>query len=391
MDDRYFEGSRGGFTCSSTNHPISNNSKHDAQKRRWIKRLLLGLGLPFTTLSTGSIQASANWYNTFNPIPKGTQESINGAVNSYQKFMNNVNLIIDWFKNIKENISEISINFMTWTFEFLTKTVLHTPSFLFNTEWLKSNTLTFTGLAVIMASVVVIYEGFQRMFGHLVKRKNVTDIGTIAWKVPLITTISALSPYLFYQFFNGLNWMTNFIIDIGKNQMNEGISKIDLGAVSTIEVISFVAFDIALIGMLIPILLQNFRRWFELLALSVVSPLALTCSIFKAHEHFYHTWWNSIKRKSLTQLVYSIYLVIIGTLMFGTKVPETSLDLLTKIGILIGGLYSMANPPSFLRSYVDQNNQPAGNVLKGAVKAVTPHKYLTASYSFLKGRFSKAS
>src|SRR5690606_19438467 len=156
------------------------------------------------------------------------------------------------------------------------------------------------------------------------------------------------------------------------------------------EMSMFIGFDIALIGMLIPVLLQNFRRWFELLVLAVVSPLALSCSVFKAHEHFYHIWLNAIKKKSLTQLVYAIYLVIIGTLMFGTKTPETGLDLLTKLGIMIGGLYSMANLPLFIRSYMDNNTTSVENAWKGASNAATFHKYLAKGFSLIKGKFSKA-
>src|SRR5690606_23250272 len=134
--------------------------------------LLLTATIPFAVLTTNTAQAKAGWFSALNPIPKETQKDIDNAVDSYHSFMENVNKVIDWFKNIKANISEISIDFMTWTFEFLTKTVLHTPAFLFDTEWLKTNTLTFTGMAVVMSSVIVIYEGFQRMFGDIVKRKN---------------------------------------------------------------------------------------------------------------------------------------------------------------------------------------------------------------------------
>lgn len=326
-------------------------------------------------LSGSAIKAHASWYDKFNPIPESVREDIKDSASNLERIFKVIDSVLKWFENFKANITILSTDFMSWTYDFIAKVVLHTPSFLFDSEWLKQNTITFTGLAIAMSIMLVVYEGFQRMAGPLIKDKNPTDVSRIYKRIPLVLTLSALAPTLFYYGFRGLNWVTDVIIELTKSKMVTGFSTVAINEVTYFEIVTFIAFDIALIGMLIPVLLQNFRRWFELLILATISPLALSCWMFEAHEHLFNKWWYSIKKRAMNQLVYAVYLLLIGTLMFGTKTPDEPFDILIRLGVLIGGLYSMANPPSLFRSYLDRN-EGVGEAWKGASDAVKPHPLL---------------
>lgn len=335
-------------------------------------------------MTTKPVQAHASLLDKFNPIPQKTQDQFAEIVNVIDK-------VITWFKHFRENVTQISIDFMTWSYDAIASVVLHTPLFLFDSSWFKDNIVMFTGLSIAMSVVLAMYEGFQRIGGHIFKGKrsivkdsNHTDMARISRRIPLVVIGSALAPVAFYYGFKAINWLTDAIINVGKSQMAQGISGLQLSQVSWLEMLVFIAFDVALIGMMIPVFLQNFRRWFDLMALGVMTPVVLSCWMFKAHEHYFHTWWEHIKKCSMTQLVYAVFLLIIGSLMFGTKAPESVMELVIKIGVVIGGLWRMNNPPNIMRRYVDTGSD-VGDMWKGAGKAITPHPLLNKGLKLIKG------
>lgn len=323
--------------------------------------------VPFATLSINQMKASAAWYDNFNPFSEKSKQDINDIVKD-------ITDIIDWFKNIKKNLLEMSSDLIIWVFETLSKVVLHTPSFLFDSDWFKNNVATFSGLSIIMVIGLCVYEGIQRMSGDLIKNKNTTDMKRIVKRFPLVVIGSALAPSIFYYTFKGLNKLTDLLINLGKSQMDKGISQIKLDDITLLQVLGLIGFDIALISVLVPILLQSFRRWFDLLALGALSPLALSCWIFKAHENLFNTWWEHIKKCATTQLVYAVFLLLIGTLLFGTKLPNSGWDIMIQMGTIIGGLWRMSSPPSIVSRYVDKGAN-IKTMWEGASKVLKPIKF----------------
>lgn len=366
MDRGYNQGIGISNTCTSVNSVISKASKFNIQKHSYLRGILLMFSVPFSVLSINQMEASAKWYDRFNPISEET-------VSKYESMVNQVYKIFEWFKNIKENIIELSTDLLIWIFETLTKVVLHTPSFLFDSVWFKSNIVTFTGLSIAMVIVLSMYEGFKRMSGQLIKNKTVTDIKRIIKRFPLVIIGSALAPSMFYYVFKGLNKLTDIIIDFGKHQMDKGMSELNINDISLLQVVGFVGFDIALISILIPILLQNFRRWFDLLALGALTPLALACWVFNSCEHLFDIWWNHIKKCASVQIVYAIFLLLIGTLLFGTKLPNNGWDIMIQMGIVIGGLWRMNTPPSIMSRYSDKGSD-IKSMWNGAFRVIRPIK-----------------
>jgi len=320
--------------------------------------------VPFSVLSINQMEASAKWYDKFNPVSEQSKQDLNNIIKD-------ITDTISWIKNIKQNLIEISSDLIIWVFETLSKVILHTPSFLFNSDWFKSNVTTFSGLSILMVIILCMYEGLQRMSGDLIKNKDTTDMKRIIKRFPLVVIGSALAPSVFYYTFKGLNKLTDIIVDFGKHQMDKGISQIALNDITLLQVVGLIGFDIALISVLIPILLQNFRRWFDLLALGVMTPLVLACWVFKAHENLFYTWWEYIKKCASTQLVYAIFLLLIGTLLFGTKLPNNGWDIMIQMGIIIGGLWRMNNPPNIISRHVDKGAN-IKSMWEGAYTVIRP-------------------
>lgn len=291
--------------------------------------------------------------------------------------------IIEWFKHIRENIASLSIDFMTWTFDAITGIVLHTPTILFDSQWFSSNILMFTGLSIVMSMILSMIEGFKRIFN-----KRHTKMDRISQRMPLVILGSGLAPLAFYYGFDLLNKLTDIILSIGRHQMSNGIKNFEFSQTTLMEMFAFIGFDIALIGMMIPVFLQNFRRWFDLMALGVMTPLALSCWMFKSHEHHFKNWWEHIKKCSMVQLVYAIFLILIGGLMFGAKEPNNEMELMIKMGVVIGGLWRMNNPPNLLRRYLD-TGADGTDMWKGAGKAITPHPFLAKGINIVRGKINK--
>lgn len=344
-------------------------------------------------MSSIPIKASANWGEYSEPLEKGwnknpiekTVDGVNGAVDSFNKMVEVIEKVINWFKNIKENISELTIDLLTGSYSLITDVVLHTPLFLFDNTWFKENIVTFTGLSLVMVIILSMYEGIQRILSNLIGGKKShphTDMLRISKRLPIALFGSAIAPLAFFYGFKAINGLTSMILDIGKINMEKGIEELKFDSVTWLEIIAFLGFDIALIIMLIPVFLQNFRRWFDLIALGMLTPLALGCWMFKSLEHYFYAWWEHIKKCSLTQLSYGVFIVIIGTLMFGFKAPSDFMGLLIKVGVIIGGLWRMSSPPQILGRNIDRGNDIT-DIWNGAKKSLAPTKGMKKTYSAL--------
>jgi hypothetical protein len=314
-----------------------------------------------------------SWFDPFSFIP-GADDTID----KWNAIANEVLRIINWFKHFTENIAHLSIDLMTWSFDALASVVLHTPTIFFKSEWFSNNILMFTGLSIGMSMVLTAIEGLKRILN-----KKYTKMDRISWRLPLVILGSGLAPIGFESAFSLINKFTDLIIGIARAQMNAGIQSMEFNKLSFIEVLGFIGFDIAMIGMMIPIFLQNFRRWFDLLALGAMTPIALSCWMFKSYEHYFRSWWEHLKKCALVQLVYAVFLLLIGGLMFGAKPPENEGELLIKMGIMIGGLWRMSNPPNMLKRYLDTGTDIRG-MWKGAGESVTPHEWLRKGWKLIK-------
>lgn len=174
-------------------------------------------------------------------------------------------------------------------------------------------------------------------------------------RFPLALIGAGFAPGLFVKCFEWINTVSSRITDLGYSHMASTVMlRNTLHTFNEFDFLALFAFDAALAGMAVPILLQNGRRWFDLLALGVSTPLALSAWIFTEYESYFSKWWSSVKKLSLTQLYQVVFITFIAVIMFSVKGVTTPQELFVKLLIIIGGLWRMTNPPAIVRSHLDR-------------------------------------
>ena len=136
-------------------------------------------------------------------------------------------------------------------------------------------------------------------------------------------------------------------------------------------------FDAMLIALVFPILLQNARRFFDLTFLTVMTPFALSCYVFDEYRYLFSKWWHRIKHLASIQLVFAIFICIMGLIIFGIP-ATTGGSFLVKLLIIAGGFFRLANPPSIIKQKIDVGdeslsksaNRTTGMLKKGVELAV---------------------
>ncbi|MCA1025699.1 hypothetical protein LCM23_06315 [Cytobacillus kochii] len=264
------------------------------------------------------------------------------------ELINNLTIAINWLKDIKQHIYDFSIDIFSFVFEMLMVIGLQTPSFIFNNPYTINTTVTFSLISISIIILLTIYESIIQMFSK-VSKKSYTPFMKIMKRLPIAIGISGFAPFLFQQAFKLLNKITRGITGLGGNIFKQNNFS-EIISLSGIDVLGMVLFDIVALGLIIPILLQGGRRWWDLFCLCVASPLALTAWIFDRHRHMFNIWFNSIKRLSMIQLVIATFIVLMGLFLYGARFIAADLWAI-KILIILGALYRIANPPNFVKSY----------------------------------------
>lgn len=266
------------------------------------------------------------------------------ALKDITSFINEIRRAIDWLKNINDHIYQWSLDLLSFTYETLVNVVLHVPLFLFNNSFVKNTSITFSIISISVLVLLTMYEMIMKML-----RKKHTDFRTVLKKFPIAIGVTGFAPFLFEQAFKLINKLTKGITEIGGSVL-DGKAFANLVTADSVDTVVLLLFDLTLLGLLVPIFLQQGRRWWNLFCLSAITPLALTSWIFDRHSHMFEQWWNSIKRISVIQLVYSVFIVLLGVFIYGTRFISPEYFLI-KLVITIGALHSLANPPQIVKSY----------------------------------------
>lgn len=259
-----------------------------------------------------------------------------------------MNRILDWFSpHIDQHLYNLSMDLFAWVFKVLLL-FLQTPP-IFNVQYINQTTSSFSVISIGIVMLLTVYESLVQML-HKVSKKTYTKFTDVLKRLPVAIAAAGVTPFLFQEGFKIINKLTRGISYLGgsflkNNQMNGMIN------LSSIDILGMFLLDAVLIGVLIPVLLQNVRRWWDLFCLSAVSPLAFTAWIFDRHRHLFHQWWYSIKKMSLVQLVYATFMVLMSVFIYGTRYVSGDFGLI-RLLIIIGALYRISNPPNLVRAYV---------------------------------------
>lgn len=298
------------------------------------------------------------------------------------EIIKNISAAIDWLKEIKTHIYEFSIDVFAFVFEMLMVVGLQTPSFIFNNSFTMSTTQIFSIISITIIILLTIFESLVQM-GSKVTKQQYTKFTDIMKRLPIAVGVAGFAPFLFEFCFKMINKLTRGISKIGGDILS-GSSLKEIVSLSGVDVLGMLLFDFVALGLLIPILLQSGRRWWDLFTLSAVSPLAFTAWIFDRHRHLHSQWWNTIKRLSMVQLVFATFITLMGVFLYSARFISADMWVY-KILIILGGLYRIANPPQFVKAY-SRGEDTTGvfdaytKTFKGVYDTVTFKKFAPLNY-----------
>jgi hypothetical protein len=254
----------------------------------------------------------------------------------------------DWFNNLPVSLPKMTADLLTTIYHFLSKIILQTPLFIFNNPYLKNTSLTFALISISVVTIFTVFEAFMQMLN-----KKHTPFKTILKRWLIVASVSGFVPFAFESGFNYINKLSDAISHIGLNGGNTN-GMIYGEKIGWFDTLVIILFDLTAISMLIPICLQAGRRWWDLLCLCAISPLALSSYCFDRHKHYFTKWWESVKAHSLSQLVYAVYILLMGIFIFSTQSIQGGIfTLIIKVIIVIAALNRLSSPPQFIKRMTD--------------------------------------
>jgi hypothetical protein len=282
---------------------------------------------------------------------------------------NSVAQIQNWWHSLPHEIAEGSVNLMAWLYDLCATLILKTPLWIFNNEWFENTTYMFSMLSIGLVSVLTIVEAMKRMIMRMRKRRvEPMDMKEIMKRWFMVAGLTTAVPFLFQKAFQGLNKISDFFISMGAETMNTVALPTNIGL---FDVLTLALFDVVLISTIVPVLWKNGRRFFDIMVLGVVSPLALTAWIFDPYKHWFRQWWDNLKQLSLVQVYYSLFLLILGWFIFGVPTPSDYTGLIVKLLVVIGGFARMVNPPRMISKHLDSGG--GLDEVYGGAKKTTDH------------------
>lgn len=332
-------------------HDSERTIKSVARLSKFLDHLSLNKGktlplavivIPSLFLTGGSIETSA--------------ATLTGITESVQTFS-------VWLKTLNDGAKEEILNpenqmkeLMIFIYKWISM-MIYTPAFLFENAFFKDMLRTFSGLSIAIATIVSMIEGFKRISGL-----SGTSLKKIAMRLPIMIGVCGFAPWGFVKAIEAMNWVTNMVFAIGNTYLNQSTAYSDMWELNlfgdVFEAIGFALFLLLYVALLIPMMLHHGRRWFSILSLGVLTPFAMLGYVFDSFKSIHNSWWNSLKGLLLVQIVYSIFVTILALLMFAVPFPGTLEGLFAKLLVLLGGLYTLAIPPPFVKKFFDNGPTP---------------------------------
>jgi hypothetical protein len=263
----------------------------------------------------------------------------------------------EWFKDIiiytVALINTSTHNAIQWGFksvyQFVCDVVLMTPDWLFEGSWFSDAIFKFTAVNVSLVIILTMIQGIKRIFN-----RKYTPLKDIMKRFPIALTVSAATPIIFTQGIKWLNKLTHFIISLAGGEI---VSKDVVSIFSTsimfdfINVILMLIFLILVIVQFFPLITFHGRRWFNILIQGILTPFTMTCYVFDDTRHYFDAWLASIKDTCKKQLIYAVFVALLGIVLFATPNPTTTTGIIAKMILSIGGIHTLAHPPSVLTQY----------------------------------------
>lgn len=267
----------------------------------------------------------------------------------------------------------MSVHLTAFLYELCGNLILKTPVWIFNNEWFENTTLLFSSVAIGIVTTLTVVESIKRMLTGVKLDKNIKtfqpmDFKLIAKRWAMVSFVTTAVPFMFQKAFLGLNWVSDKLIQMGSGTMQAVTFSSNFGI---LDVITLVAFDLVLMGTVISALWQNGRRFFDLIVLGVITPVALTAWIFDDYRHLFRQWWDQVKHLSLVQVYYALFLLVLGWFIFGLSTPATFSGLMIKLLVTLGGFNRMISPPRLISKHLDSGGGLDDMTRKGVMSTVS--------------------
>jgi len=228
---------------------------------------------------------------------------------------------------------------------------MKTPLWIFDNEWFRNTTYLFSAVSISAVSIMTMIEAMKLMTSGLRKRRTkVTDLKTIGRRWFIVAGATTVIPFAFQKGFQVLNWVSDLFIQMGASNMKT-VGR--MSALPFVDILILGIFDLILISTVIPTLWKNGRRFFDLMILGVISPLALTAWIFDSKRHLFDQWWSNLKHLSLVQVYQSLFMLVLGWFIFGIPTPDSFIGFIAKLLVVIGGFGRLQSPPRLVSGKLD--------------------------------------
>jgi hypothetical protein len=263
-----------------------------------------------------------------------------------------LNNTVNFFSQLPETIAQLSVNLLAKLYELLMM-LIQTPLFIFDNPYLRDATMTFSFVAMGIVTVLTMIESIKK-----ITKRDHTDFKSIMKRYGLAVVGTGFAPFLFKQSFALINWATESITKIGSAGIRtEGMMSYE--KLSGFDTTVLLGFDVMLIALVFPILLQNARRFFDLTFLTVMTPFALSCYVFDDYKYLFSKWWHRIKHLASIQLVFATFICIMGLIIFGIP-ATTGSAFCIKLLIIAGGFFRLASPPTLIKQRIDIGDESLG-------------------------------
>src|SRR5690606_22793700 len=118
----------------------------------------------FSNINKVKAETTGNWLfeneGIVTKIAKHKSTSDGGGDGFFEVWMTIGSFIIDtikWFKDLPENITQLSINLLTKLYELLMM-ILQTPLFIFNNSAIQDTSLVFASTSIFIVSILTVIE-----------------------------------------------------------------------------------------------------------------------------------------------------------------------------------------------------------------------------------------
>lgn len=232
-------------------------------------------------------------------------------------------------------------------YQLMVNTILYTPEVLVTNPETQRLWWIFVGVAMSVMSILTVIEGIRIVLGW--SKANVMSM--LGRTAVAFGALAFLLPGMTYGI-HYLNKLVAWFMEIAHHGMEPNVyfSSMIGATVGGIDILASVIFFVLLLIYMFQILLYYGRRWFDIIVMAVISPLAFMSSIFDSTRHYFQKWLTHTTQLYMVQVVHAVYLTVIGLIVLAPA-TITGIDVgFIRILLLIGALWRMSKPPAFVQS-----------------------------------------